>query len=57
MTIDQQLDTAEGEITELQLALADAWDDPAKRRRLADKLQAARNRVTALYDLQAAHAA
>lgn len=57
MTIDQQLAAAEGQITELQIALADAWDDPDKRRRLADKLKAARDRVADLYDLQAAQAA
>ncbi|MFD7413513.1 hypothetical protein [Kitasatospora purpeofusca] len=56
-TIDQQLAAAEGEITELQLALADAWDEPDKRRRLAIRLKAARDRVADLYDLQATQAA
>lgn len=57
MTIDQQLAAAKGEITELQIALADAWNNPDKRRRLADRLKAARDRVADLYDRQATHAA
>ncbi len=57
MTIDQQLAAAEGEITELQIAFVDCADDPEKRRRLADKLKAARTRVADLYLLQAAQPA
>lgn len=56
-TIDQQLANAEGEITELQLALADAWENPEKRRRLAVRLKAARDRVADLYERQATQAA
>jgi hypothetical protein len=56
-TIDQQLADAEGEITELQIAMADAWDDREKRHHLADRLKAARARVAELYLLQATQAA
>jgi hypothetical protein len=50
MTIAQQLAAAEGRITELQIACADATD-PDRRRQLANQLDQARATVDRLYDL------
>lgn len=56
-TIDQQIATAEGRATELQLAFVDHADDPIERRRIAVQLQTIRARLTELYLLQATQAA
>ncbi|MFE6868328.1 ABC transporter C-terminal domain-containing protein [Kitasatospora sp. NPDC057692] len=56
-TIEKQIATAEGRITELQLAFVDNANDPDKRRRTADQLATLRARLAELYLRQATQAA
>ncbi|MER5350607.1 hypothetical protein ABT093_09775 [Kitasatospora sp. NPDC002551] len=55
--IEQQIETAEGRATELQLAFVDHADDPTERRRIAGQLAAIRARLAELYLRQATQAA
>ncbi|MEU1506447.1 hypothetical protein [Kitasatospora sp. NPDC005748] len=51
MDIDQQLATAEGRLTELQLAFVAALDDPARRREIVTETAAVRRQIAELYEL------